>query len=134
MKRIIIILSLILIASIGFAQTEAIRGNQFELTGKIIKEIGYSPHCGSIAWATVIEFEIIEFSDRNYKQTSIPIIFTCPEFYGEEFFELGKTYTMTLTDENQADFSWAILNDSILTKYPLDKKLWVLKTEKNNKE
>ncbi|TRZ43125.1 hypothetical protein [Robertkochia solimangrovi] len=130
MKRIITILTLIFISTIGFAQTDSIRGNQFELKGKIINEISLTPHCGTIAWGTVIEFEIIEFSDSNYKLDSIGVIFTCPEFYEDGFFEVGKTYTITVADENQADFGWTIPNESILTKYKLDKKLWVIKTDK----
>ena len=50
MKRIITILTLIFMTAIGFAQTDSIRGNQFELKGKIINEISLTPHCGTIAW------------------------------------------------------------------------------------
>jgi len=130
MKRIITILTLIFMSAIGFAQTDSIRGNQFALKGKIINEISLTPHCGTIAWGTVIEFEIIEFSDSDYKLDSIGVIFTCPEFYDDGFFEVGKTYTITVADKNQADFGWTIPNESILTKYKLDKKLWVIKADK----
>ena len=117
--------------AIGFAQTDSIRGNQFELKGKIINEISLTPHCGYIAFGTVIELEIIEFSDSNYKLDSIGVIFTCPEFFEDGFFEVGKSYTITVADENQADFGWSIPNESILTKYKLSKKLWVIKAVKN---
>jgi hypothetical protein len=130
MKRIITILTLIFISAIGFGQTDSIRGNQFELKGKIINEISLTPHCGTFAWGTVIEFEIIEFSDSNYKLDSIGVVFTCPEFYEDGFFEVGKTYTITVADENQADFGWTIPNESILVKYNLAKKLWVIKADK----
>lgn len=118
------------ISAIGFGQTDSIRGNQFELKGKIINEISLTPNCGTFAWGTVIEFEIIKFSDSNYKFESIAVIFTCPEFYKDGFFEVGKTYTITVSDENQADFGWSIPNESILTKYKLNKKLWVIKADK----
>lgn len=130
MKSVITILTLIFLTANVFAQTDTIRGNQFELKGKIINEISLTPHCGTIAWGTVIEFEIIEFSDSNYKLDSIGVIFTCPEFYDDGFFEVGKTYTITVADENQADFGWTVPNESILTKYKLDKKLWVIKADK----
>jgi len=120
---------LIFVSSIGFGQVDSIRGNQFELKGKIINEIALTPHCGYLAFGTVIEFEIIEFSDSNYKQDSIAVVFTCPEFYEDGFFEVGKTYTITVADENQADFGWTIPNESILSKYKLDKKLWVIKAD-----
>jgi len=58
------------------------------------------------------------------------VIFTCPEFYENGFLETGKIYTITISDENQANFGWTIPNESILNKYNLDKKLWVIKAEK----
>ncbi len=130
MKRVIIILILMFMSMAGFGQVGSVRGNQFELKGKIINKISETPHCGIIAWGTVIEFEIIKFSDTTYKRDSIGVIFTCPEFYKDGFFEVGKIYTMIIADENQADFGWTIPNESILTKYKLDKKLWVIKVDK----
>ena len=82
----------------------------------------YQTYIDSIFGIREQEFEIIEFSDSNYKLDSIGVIFTCPEFYENGFFEVGKTYTITVADENQADFGWSIPNESILTKYKLDKK------------
>ena len=121
---------MIFISAIGFCQTNSMKGNQFELTGKIINEVSLTPHCGYFAFGTVIEFEIIEFSDSSYKGDSIGVIFTCPEFYENGFLETGKIYTITISDENQANFGWTIPNESILNKYNLDKKLWVIKAEK----
>ena len=43
------------------------------------------PHCGYIASATLIEFEILESKIRNYNKKSIPIIVRCPEFFGMNF-------------------------------------------------
>ena len=131
MKKIIIISTLLFISAIGFAQIDSIRGNKFGLNGKIIHEIFLTPHCGDTAFGTVIEFEIIEFSDSNYKLDSIGVIFTCPESFEDGFFEVGKSYTITVADENQADFGWSIPNESMLTKYKLSKKLWVIKAVKN---
>lgn len=122
--------TLILLTSVTFAQTDSIRGRQFQLKGKLINEISLPPHCGTIAFATVIEFEIIEFSDSDYKSNTVGVIFTCPEFYKDNFFQVGATYIMTVADENQADFGWAILNESKLEKYKLNKKLWVVKAAK----
>jgi len=123
MKKILAILIFTFGIVFGYAQTDLIRGNQFELEGKIINEISITPHCGTIAWGTVIEFEILIFSNSEYKLDSIGVILTCPEFYDDDFFEIGKTYTLTIADENQADFGWTIPNESILEKYKLDKKL-----------
>ena len=118
MKRVIYIIISILFAEIGFCQTDSIsiKGNQFELKGKIINEISLTPHCGFNAFGTVIEFEIIEFSDPNYKLESIGVIFTCPESYEKGFFEIGKTYSINITDQKQGDFEWTIPNESVLNK------------------
>lgn len=132
MKRIVTILILMFFFVIVFGQSDSIRGNQFELKGKIINEISLTPHCGYIAFGTVIEFEIIEFSAPNYLLDSIGVIFTCPDFFEDGFFEVGKTYIITVADENQADFGWSIPNESILTKYKLDKNLWVIKADKQD--
>lgn len=132
MKRRITILTLLFISVIGFGQTDSIRGNQFELKGKIINEILLTPHCGVFAWGTVIEFEIIEYSDSNYRLESIGVVIPCPEFYEDGFLEVGKTYEITVADENQADFDFIIPNESILTKYKFDKMLWVIKADKKD--
>lgn len=130
MKTIITIFTLMLSVSVTFSQSDSIHGQHFQLKGKIINQIALTPHCGTIAWGTVIEFQIIEFSDTNYKCDSIGVIFTCPEFYKDNFFEIGATYTLIVADENQASFGWLIPNDSILDKYKLKKKLWVVKADK----
>jgi hypothetical protein len=126
MKKIIGILILVFWTSIGIAQTDSVRGKTYELKGQIINEVSLSPHCGTIAWGTVIEFKIIEFSNPNYKSDSIGIIVTCPEFYNENFFEVGKVYTLVIADKNQASFEWVIPNKSLLDKYQLYENLWVI--------
>jgi len=116
---------------LAFGQTDkAVRGQQFKLKGKIINEVSLTPDCGTIAWGTIIEFEIIEFSDSDYKSNVIGVIVTCPEFYKANFFQVGQTYTMTLADENQADFGWTIPNESTLDKYKWKKRLWMVKADR----
>lgn len=88
------------------------------------------PYCGTVAFATVIEFEVIAFSDEAYKAKKIGVIFTCPEFYGKDFFVKGATYSIQLADQNQADFGWLIPNEAILKKYKLPVKLWVIEAQK----
>ena len=124
------IIILTLSGLLTFGQTDSVRGRQFQMKGKIISDISLTPHCGTIAWGTVIELEIIEFSDSDYKSNTVGVIVTCPEFYKDRFFQVGETYTMTVADENQADFGWTIPNESILEKYKLKKKLWVVKADK----
>ena len=129
-KKNITLLILSFMTIVGFSQNDSIRGNQFELKGQIINEINLTPHCGTIAWGTVLEFILMEFSDSSYKLDSIGLIFTCPEFYKDGFFEIGKIYKIKVADENQVDFDWVIPNESILTKYDMKKKLWVIDAQK----
>ncbi|MEM6264919.1 MAG: hypothetical protein AAGI38_20575 [Bacteroidota bacterium] len=129
MKHATIIL--IVLASFATAQTDSIRGNQFTLEGEIINGIWRPPGCGTTAWGMVVEFSIREFSDSTYTLDSIPVIFTCPGFYGEGFFKVGEIYSLTLADENQANFGWVILNKFVLEKYTLEKQLWVIEAEKS---
>ena len=129
MKNTLLILTFIITSLIGFAQTDLINGS-YELKGKIINHISLPPDCGYVAWGTVIEFEIIQFTNPNYKSKSIGVIFRCPESYGDDFFEIGKTYTMSVVENSQTNFSWNIPNKSILKKYNLNKELIVFKAEK----
>lgn len=130
MKKLISTLILILFSSVGCSHFDSIRGDVFTLKGRIINEIQLPFYCGSTAWGTVIEFEIINFSDSDYKLDSIGVIFTCPEFYGKGFFVVGEIYYITLADENQADFGFVIPNKYKLEKYNLDDNLWVLEAHK----
>jgi hypothetical protein len=114
----------------AIAQSDSIKGNQYLLKGKFINEISLSPYCGGIAFATVIEFKIISFSDSSWHGKQIAVIFTCPEFYGKDFFERGKKYEVVVSDQNQVNFSWTIINGQVLKKYNLKYKPWVIKAKK----
>ena len=130
MKRIITNFVFLTIIVFGYAQTDSIKGNQYELKGKMITKVHKPFACGVVAWGYVWEFEIIEFSDSKYKNDSIGVIFTCPHLYGDGFFEIGKTYNLVLADKNQANFEWTIPNKLLLDKYELEQKLWVINAKK----
>ncbi len=129
MKRLLIIITIKLFSIPIFAQKDSIRGNKYELTGAIINEVSLTPHCGNIAWGTVVEFKIIKFNDSKYKEDTIAVIFTCPEFYKEGFFKVGNKYQLSVANQNQADFVWTIPNESILKKYEMGKRLYVISAE-----
>ncbi|MDQ3110480.1 MAG: hypothetical protein M3R17_11350 [Bacteroidota bacterium] len=130
MKRVIAVLLFLFSGMLATAQSDSIKGNQFTLKGRIINKISLTPDCGYLAFGTVIEFEIIEFSDTSYAKKNIGVIFTCPEFYEKDFFEIGNVYEMKIADENQAEFGWTIPNEKILGKYQLKSKLWVISAKK----
>jgi len=130
MKSIQLVIFIIFLGiSLSFSP-EKMESKKYKLTGKIVNDIALPPGCGYIAYATVIEFEIIDSNIKNYTDKKIPIIVKCPEFYGDHFFEKNKVYTLNIIDKSQTDFGWTITNLSIEKKYNLDKKLWAISIKK----
>ncbi|KFE99669.1 hypothetical protein IX39_03115 [Chryseobacterium formosense] len=74
---------LVIISSLTFAQINKIKGNEYEMTGKIINDISLPPGCGYVAFGVVVEFEIINTNLKKFTNRRIPIIVTCPESYGK---------------------------------------------------
>ena len=133
MKSGIIILTILICGLTQNFQTDSKKETKYVLKGKLLNEFdGLTPLCGIVAWATVVEFEIIEFSDSEYLKKRIPIIFTCPSSNNNKQFEVGKTYELILTDKNPAEFEWTMLESKkeILNKYELKKKYWFVEKKK----
>lgn len=126
---LIVLLFLFFAPMVVFGQDSA-EGNQYQLKGNIIRTVRKAPHCGVMAWATVVEFEIITYSDSSYTKDSIGVIVRCPEFYKKGFFVVGDTYQVSLIDQNTANFSWSMLNEASLDKYDLKKPLYVTSIER----
>lgn len=124
MKYIILCLLCGLLAK---AQNANIKGNQYVLKGKIIKKSdAFIQHCGTLAWAIVVELEIINFTNDRYTRKDIPVIFTCPLSYEKGFFNVGKVHTLKIADQKQTNFSWIISNQEILETYNLKTEFWVI--------
>ena len=116
MKAAALIFLLMLTRIVAHAQTDPIRGNQFHLTGKIIEKVQLPADCGIIAQATVFKFEVIKLTGMSYPNKNIGIVVCCPEFYGKDYFQKGKSYQLVFSDQNQADFGWLIHNKDLLSK------------------
>lgn len=101
-----------------------------ELIGRIIKDISMPGNCGYIAFATILEIEILESGLKDYEQKHIPLIVKCPQFFGEKFFNKNDIYKIKISDKSKTDFGWTIPNINELDKYNLTKKLWVTDIEK----
>jgi hypothetical protein len=116
MKNIFIIF--ILLWTVSF---QAQNKDEYILRGKLSNELDPGADCGYLKLATVTEFKIIYFSDKNYKNKNIAIIIPCPELYGENFFKRGKTYDLKvkIIKENSSnrDFDYTIQNTKTLEKY-----------------
>lgn len=132
MRKITTILSIILFSTTVSAQQNEVTESQFDLQGQIISPVSIPPHCGTFAFAMAVELEIISFSDTSYTQDSIAVVFTCPESYGAHFFEVGKTYNLKVADQNQADFSYMIVNEGLISKHQSERILWVRMAEKTD--
>lgn len=133
MKSGIIILTILFCGLTQNFQTDSKNETKYILKGKLLNGFdGLTPLCGTLAWATVVEFEIIEFSDSEYIKKRIPIIFTCPNSNNSKQFEVGKTYELILTDKNPAKFEWTMLESrkEILNKYELNKNYWFVENKK----
>ncbi|HLP55279.1 MAG TPA: hypothetical protein VK151_09630 [Fluviicola sp.] len=110
----------------SWSQSDTTNLKTYTLTGKIIEPVELTPHCGTIAWGTVIELEIEDYSDPAYTRKTIAVIVTCPEFKGEGFFQLGSRYEFQVSTRNPASFGWSIPNKDKLKKYPFAAELWVI--------
>lgn len=115
MKQALLIL-FIAIGLSAYSQADSVRGKQFQLKGKIASAPERTPLCGTIAWASVVNFEIVKIDGMTYGKKNIYIVVTCPEFYKNDFFQVGKTYNVVFSDSNQADFGWTIPNKELLKK------------------
>jgi hypothetical protein len=130
MKQLFPILVFLLIGFSSYSQTDSIVGKKFQLTGRIIEKVQMTPHCGIIAWGTVIEFQIIDLVGLTYPNKNIGVIVTCPEFYKDNFFERGKTYQVVFSDKNQAGFGWTIPNKELLSKNSIPFEPYVVSIKK----
>lgn len=130
MKNVITISILILFGFFNIQNQTFAGKSSYTLKGKLINEFdNTTPYCGIIAFATVVEFEIIDFSDKEYLPKKIPVIFTCPASIDKSQYRLGEIYEFILTDENPALFEWSFLEskEDILNRYDLNKKYWFVK-------
>jgi hypothetical protein len=114
----------------AFSQTDSIRGKKFQLTGKIVEEVQLTPHCGGIAWGTVVVFEVIDLVGMNYPNKKLGIIITCPEFYKTSFLRKAKQYQVVFSDLNQASFGWLIPNKDLLKKNALSFEPYAISVKK----
>lgn len=113
-----------------FAQKNYIQAKQYLLKGKICNEVCLPPPCGFFAFGTVIEFEIINFSDSAYFKKNIAVIFTCPDFYKKNFFEVGKTYLVNLFVQDNKKTIYEICNINVLEKYNPTTTFWAWDVKK----
>lgn len=99
---------------------------KYLLTGRISDTVDLPPACGYFAFATAVEMEVISYSDTSYKRDHIVVIFTCPDFYDDEYFKVGQVHSVKVQDHNPASFNWAIINNGKQKENLLPYDLYVI--------
>ncbi|MFD2541065.1 hypothetical protein ACFSSB_01930 [Lacinutrix gracilariae] len=130
MKNLIIIISLFLFSLNSDSQVDIKLKNDYLLKGKLITKIDkLIPQCGILAWATIVEFEVIYFSDSSYSEKIIPVVIACPNPYKTGLYEIGNTYELVLSSNKWDISEWVFFESSkeLLTKYDMKKHYWFSK-------
>ena len=98
------------------------------MKAKLTQNLDSIADCGDLKLPTLVDFEIIELSDKSYKSKDIGIIIRCPEFYGKDFFEKGKIYSMEVeaegNDKSGGDFDYSLQNMKATEKYINENIYW----------
>lgn len=119
MKAFITACLVLMIGCSAFAQ---LQGERFMLTAKLVAAPSTQADCGTMAIAQVYEFEVVMTNIDGYDQANIPVVVSCPELKGVQFFKIGATYKMEIFNEDQDGYS--IINQDILQQYGLGTNYW----------
>ena len=113
---------------IGFALVDR-KADKYSFTGKLVKAVPLTPDCGTIAWAIVQKFVVINTTFPNYSNKYVLIIQTCPEFLKKDFFQKGKTYEISVATNSGVTFSYAVINSYKKEKLPT---FWTREIKRTN--
>ncbi|MFT4602789.1 MAG: hypothetical protein ACI857_002976 [Arenicella sp.] len=119
MKSIISAVAFLLLGFSSFSQME---GNRYMLSAKLISTPASQVDCGTLAVAQAYEFEVIMSSIDGLEQTVIPVVISCPELKGENFFKVGANYKMEVFDADQSGYS--IFNQDVIDQYNIGTNYW----------
>lgn len=131
MRHFLIIATVFFIAPALYSQSNAQKENRYTLKGRIINKNTLPPHCGTTSMGTLLQIEIIDFSDKAYSSKIIDVIISRPESFNEGFFEAGKTYELRMSDQSKASLGWAIPNESSADHCPTNYTRWLISARKS---
>jgi len=131
MRHFLIIASFLLIEPALHGQSNTQKENRYTLKGRIINKNTLPPHCGTTSMGTLIQFEIIDFSDKAYSGKNIDVIISSPESFNEGFFETGKTYELKMSDQSKVSLGWAIPNEGSADHCPTNYTRWLISARKS---
>ncbi len=98
----------------------------YHLLGKIVHDGVKHVPCGFEAFAYLYVFEIISYSDNKYAARKIAVLIPCPELYGENFFENGKSYKLNVTKTKGSFVGLDIFDQKKVKKSLLREKVWLV--------
>ena len=130
MRHFLIIAFIFFIAPSLCGQSNVHKETRYTLKGRIITKNPLPPHCGTSSMGTLIQFEIIDFSDRAYTGKSIDVIISSPESFNEGFFETGNIYELKMSDKSKASLGWAIPNEGSADHCPTNYTRWLVSAKK----
>jgi len=119
MKTIITFCFALIIGSSVFSQMQ---GERYMLTAKLISVPSSQADCGTMAVAQAYEFEIVMTDINGLDQNTIPVVISCLELKGENFFKVGATYKMEVFDADQNGYS--IFNQDVIDQYNIGVNYW----------
>lgn len=90
----------------------------YTVKAKLLRSEPLPAHCGYVAWALAQKFEIIESNIPEISKGIILIIEPCPEFQGKNFFTQNTTYNIIIEKDNDAPFSYVVINNFEKNKIP----------------
>lgn len=120
MRKLFAAIAFLGLTGMAFGQSQA---QTFMFTGKLISTPASTGDCGTMANAYAYEFEVGMISDGSYTDQNIAIIVKCPELYGADFFKVGTTYKIELSDQ-MGSTTYGIVNNSVLNNYNLPYNYW----------
>ena len=119
MKAYIIFCFALFLGGSAFSQMQ---GERYMLTAKLINLPSNQTDCGTAATAQAYEFEVLMTNIDGLDQNTIPVIISCPELKGENFFKVGATYKMEVFDADQNGY--AIVNQNLIDQYNIGINYW----------
>lgn len=113
---------------LGFANVGN-KAKKYVFKVKLVNPVVSTPHCGFIAFAVVLKFQVLLTNYPNYNQQYVLLIQPCPEFLKQGFFEAGRVYDLDVATNSGVTFGFTLVNNFEKEKLPT---FWIREIKKVN--
>jgi hypothetical protein len=113
---------------IGFALIDR-KADKYLFTGRLMEAVPLTPGCGTIAWAIVQKFEVLNTTFPHYNEKYVLLIQPCPEFLKKGFFKKDKIYELSVATNSGVTFPYSVINSYQSEKLPT---FWTREIKKTN--